>query len=416
MQTVSKKPSAVSVPRARSLLEILRRCTVLANIHGKGKFGPDDAKVLEDLGWCLSLLWQMQAKVAAEAISGKFKTYTDDSFPGYVFINEGTGRYALPFFMVDVFPEGKLLEELNSICRSIRVAPDSTVCISGSGCALGMGAPVADIDFCEYLKNIDPTISEKLIGITQTNSNSLRCVRVTVSKNKKWERPWPAEVLRPTKAFVEKLTKQLKPSLRRKIDFVSNTSGFGVLEVTNKLIAMDYAYRETGEAKESFSFQEAPVIEESWTPRNLSDPLEVGRYINWLMGAVTENLEKSRDNPRYSVKALRRAFPLSRILFAPEEMKSLRNVLTNGNGVRLAALHDRCELHKSISSLGDNSFDAILVDLKATIDGLRGQDKVDNNYNDLTTSENNSFREFAIEVRASLDGIVASAERMLSLS
>lgn len=417
MPRSSVQPSVSAGYSSRTIPEIVRRCTVLANLHQTGGLGKTAAETLKEISRVLALVCNVQATLAAEALPEDLEINTSLEHPGYVFISQGIDSYAVPFFLVDMFPGRALLTELKELSKKARISSESIICLSGSSCSLGLGIPIADLDFCEYLKGIDSTVSEGLIGATRLKPDRLACIKVTVSAKSRWSRPWTQDLLRPTKTFVDQTTRRLKASTHRKVDYVGNTESLGVLEVTNKLLSIDFAYAEVGEARGSFSHQEVPFDGGSWVPRQLSDPLELGRYVLWLQTEIHEKLLKSVDTPRLAVKALRRALPLARILLASKELKVIQRLLMDDNGARLSALHDRCQLFTALSNIEDPSLDSFREDLKKSIGKLR-KVVVDNgsSFGSLTESENEQLDIFAVNVRVTLSGILGDLTSKISLA
>lgn len=364
----------------------------------------------------MALLWDTQAQIAAAGLSKSLNLVTHSDAPGYVFVTQAEASFAVPFFFVDIFPDGALLSEINELAKKIRVANDSMICLSGSGCSLGSNIPIGDLDFCEYLNGVDEVLAERLVVATRIESSNLVCMRVTLGPKMFWRRPWGAELQKPTKIFFKRATGALLRSKHRKIDYIAQTNSLGVLEVTNKLVALDFAYSEIGEASSSFSMQEVPVGDSSWAPRNLSNPIEVGRYVTWLMSEIRAQITKSKNAPRFAVKALRRALPLARILMAGEEARTLRQLLLDENGGRLAALHDRCSLYKALEEEGLHTLSSYQSNLKASILSLRNGTEVgDIPFDALTDSEDEALNSYAVMVRSQLNEIVTKFDHMISL-
>jgi len=401
----------------RTLQGSIRRCSTLARLHSEKGLGPAASEILSRHADVMALLWNTQAQMAAHWLPKSINFVTHSDAPGYVFVTQEETSFAVPFFLVDIFPSGALLSEINELAKKVRVAKDSMICLSGSGCSLGSKIPIGDLDFCEYLNGVDESLAERLIVATRIESSNLVCMRVTLGPKMSWRRPWNIELQKPTKIFFKKATGALLTSKHRKIDYIAQTKSLGVLEVTNKLVAVDFAYSEIGEASSSFSMQEVPVGDSSWTPRNLSNPIEVGRYVTWLMSEIRAQISRSKDAPRFAVKALRRALPLARILLAGEEAETLRQLLLDKNGGRLAALHDRCTLFKVLEGEGLHTLSSYQNNLRSSILALRnGTEVVDAPFDALTASEEEALNNFAIEVRTQLNEIVTKFDHMICLS
>lgn len=417
MQTSTAQISSPSVPFPRTIQELIRRCTVLAKIHDLGQLNSDASVVLDEISRVMSLAWDMQAQIAAEALPHELRISTTVDHPGYVFINQNGCSYAVPFFMADMLPAGSLLAELNDLSKRVRISPESIMCLSGSGCSLGLEVPIADIDFCEYLKGVDSSFAERFVGAAQVESSKLVCMNIIASPKKRWSRPWSDDVAKPTRNFIEKTKRLLQKSAHKKIDYIANTKSLGVLEVTNKMLAIDFAHGEVGEARHSFSLQEIPFEAGSWVPRKLSDPLEIGRYVNWLIEATKDYLQKSTETPRFAVKSLRRVLPLARVLLARDELRDLRKLLAHENGARLAALQDRCELFGLIGSIDLPNLNGFKLDLKNEILKLRKMnDEACCQFDSLTSCEIDTLDSFAADVRNAVQVVLNRLENRINLA
>jgi hypothetical protein len=63
----------------------------------------------------------------------------------------------------------------------------------------------------------------------------------------------------------------------------------------------------------TFAAQEAPLGPIDQLPNQMNDPIEMGRYIDWLVTSI-EDLRKQGDMR----KCLKRCASLSRVLFVPD--------------------------------------------------------------------------------------------------
>jgi hypothetical protein len=89
-----------------------------------------------------------------------------------------------------------------------------------------------------------------------------------------------------------------------KLDFITNTRTVGPVEATNMALLLA-AGKEDEIVRASFAAQEVPMFG-SVLPRPLCEPLQLGRYINFLIEQVNHYAEAN------SVKALKRALSLAR--------------------------------------------------------------------------------------------------------
>lgn len=406
--------SSISIPK--TLESSIRQCISLARLHSENKLGPNAKDIVECLSQGMALLWDALARTTAFLLPLPLEASTNANYPGYVYIEQGETSYAVPFFLADLFPKGEQLVELNELSRRIRVKKDSAICLSGSGCSVGTKIPVADLDFCEYLNRSDARLPERLVIAAQTVTGNLLCLKVTVNSKIIWRRPWNQDVERPTQDFFQKTFRSLQKSSHKKVDYLAQTENFGVLEVTNKLIFLDFMNAEGGEAQSSFTMQEVPLGNSTWVPRSLANPIEVGRYVEWLFREVRSHLQKSRNDPRYSIKALRRAMPLSRILMARAEMQKIYELLSDDNGARLAALHDRCALYATLESQQLIGVGTYADSLSRSILSLRKTEDPGTSLSALSATEQQALQNYSIIVRAQVDEIVNALEQRIYLS
>ena len=93
-----------------------------------------------------------------------------------------------------------------------------------------------------------------------------------------------------------------------------------VTEITNLIIAVDEDNQSAGLMK-TFAAQESPLVPIDFLPNQMSDPFEMGRYVNWL----TNSIEKLRDQGDLR-KCLKRCAALSRVLFAANVADSIASL------------------------------------------------------------------------------------------
>jgi len=386
------------------------RCVDLASLHAEKKFTKDAAQLTKEYSRILGLLWGSMGQLVATTLPRNLKACTDSDHPGYVFIKKGRSTFAVPFFIAELFPKGALLAEIGLLANKIKIQDNSVFCISGSGCSLGADIPVADIDFCEYLPSINTNTVEGLIGAARLASPDCVCHRVSVDGDQTWAHPWPEVVNRPTTELLITTTAALNESTKRKVDFVANLQKLGVLEVTNRLLVLDFAYSEVGEGRSSYSLQEVPLDTTQWVPRVLSDPLELGRYLIWLEKTTQELLLNSASDPRSTIKLLRRAMSLGRILMARDETQELYELLKDEDSARLAALHDRCELFGLVAASSDPALQNFKDELIATIAMLRKgkPDENDASIGEMSSLEKQKLERFSLRVKPALVRLVQS--------
>jgi hypothetical protein len=126
-----------------------------------------------------------------------------------------------------------------------------------------------------------------------------------------------------------------------KLDFITNTHAVGAVEATNMALLLA-AGREDEIVRASFAAQEV-AIPGSVLPRPLCEPLQLGRYINFLIEQVQHYADR---NP---VKALKRALSLARILMLPNWDADLIECLQDPRAALTAAIEARSQLFSTMS-------------------------------------------------------------------
>jgi hypothetical protein len=113
-----------------------------------------------------------------------------------------------------------------------------------------------------------------------------------------------------------------------KFDYVGDVDNLGVTEITNLIIAVDKDGHSAGLTK-TFAAQEAPLVPIDWLPNQMNDPIEMGRYIQFLANSIV-SLSSNGDMR----KCLKRCASLSRILFVPDITNAIIK-LVDGSSVFL---------------------------------------------------------------------------------
>ena len=270
--------------------------------------------------------------------------------------------------------------DLKAMCdlgARLRIGTDSVICVSGSACQLGLGLPVGDLDFCEYLPTGDDNVPERLSQKLVERSKQALCFQLDLGEGNIWVGPWRdvgADADMPR--MIASLRTVMTTALFRQCKFVACVPSLGVLEATNVLVLLDYAALESSEAGRSFAAQEVPLASNGWIPRDLSSPLALGEYIVWLVRTECVQCDESQAEPRAVVKAARRALSAARLLFLRRETEQLVCLLGN-DAARLAALFDRCQLYAAISNSDDEAMQEFTAELLHSIAQIRRSNMLD---------------------------------------
>lgn len=314
--------------------QLLGMCAKLAPTFATNEPSEGAQRVLGAMRSALEDVWAVLAENAATTFGG---ASVDDTHPGYVIRDQ----VLVPFYLLQDLPGTAELAELVALGLSLRVTADGVICLSGSTALLGTLKYVGDIDYCEYA--VPGTYSTADV-VASASTHAVRtacplCVRVKVM-NPKWSHSCAAW---DSTASVE-LTRRIdeEGAYQLKLDFITSTQSAGAVEATNTALLLT-AGREDEIARASFAAQEVP-IPGSVLPRPLCEPLQLGRYINFLIEQVQHYAE---TNP---VKALKRALSLARILMLPQWDENLIECLQDPRAALTAAMEARTHL---LETLGD---------------------------------------------------------------
>lgn len=362
----------MQVELLKSMPNLVAECVRLHLRAERGQFRKEDGKQLDELQRVFPAVFSLLSSGIHLSLSADAQCDPNQDQPGYVVFRVGDLRVFVPFFLANIFPHGELLQAICNVGARLQVGTDSVICISGSGCQLGLDLPVGDLDFCEYLPNGDTSIAQRLFNKLVEQSPDALCFRMVLGNDKVWLRPWTrGDKTGDEEPLLEQLRAALSAAAFRQCQFVANVPNVGVLEATNVLLMLDFSSREAAEAARSFAGQKVPIAPDGWTPRELASPLALGRYVAWLVDSAAQHCSDSTAEPRSIVKATRRALSVTRLLFLGEESRRLVQLLDDG-AARLAALHDRCRLFGAISCISDDALQAFTVELRRSISQLRG--------------------------------------------
>jgi hypothetical protein len=323
--------------RVADLLQLLGMCAKLAPSFDTNKPREGAKVVLDAIRSGIESLWEWFATNTALEFPG---TSVDSANPGYLMRD----KVLVPFYLLQDLPATAQLAELAALGLSLRVTNDGVVCLSGSTVLLGTLRFVGDIDYCEYAVP-GRYSTEAVVASASTHAartESPLCERVKVMHRNwsqscdAWDSTTPGEL---TRLIDQEGAYQLK------LDFITSTKAVGTVEATNMALLLTQG-REDEIVRASFAAQEAP-IPGSVLPRPLCEPLQLGRYINFLIKQVQDY---SEANP---VKALKRALSLARILMLPQWNDTLIECLQNPRAALTAAIESRSLLLATLSGAAE---------------------------------------------------------------
>ena len=342
------------------IVQLLGMCAKLAPTFDTSEPGEGAKRVLDAMRSAIEDLWAWLAANAATVFPG---ASIDSAHPGYLVWD----KVLVPFYLLQDLPGTAELEELVSLGLSLRVTKGGVICLSGSTALLGTLRFVGDIDYCEYgvpgMYSSSDTVERAGAHAARTACPICELVKVLNPKWSQscaaWDSTTPVELMR----LIDK-----DGAYQLKLDFITNTQTVGAVEATNMVLLL-VPGREEEIVRKSFAAQEVPVLG-SVLPRPLCEPLQLGRYINFLMEQVDHYADA---NP---VKALKRALSLARILMLPQWDVDLIRCLQDPRAALTAAMEARSKLMQTLSATTEadsargQTRDTLRHQLESTIEGL----------------------------------------------
>lgn len=251
----------------------------------------------------------------------------DQDNPGYLIRKAQHAEVRVPYHLAPDFPDDGALDDLVDLALKVRVGGKGVICLSGSSTFLAALRIVADVDFCEYfiettLKQ-EESLKERLRALSKTSSERLVCTEVKVYNRK-------GEVISL------EIAQDVVAIFRAKVRFLALLAG-DIVETTN-LVLQSSGGSTDPSLRLSHAAQEAPIVNGSWIPQELLDPLSIGRYVDWLLAEVRSKLKTDL------IKAAKRGLSLARITGYAKHGDGLISILQNGVGLLEAAIDARAEL------------------------------------------------------------------------
>ena len=307
-----------------------------------------------------ALTTTLQAMAALHAI--QYSGWSADrDHPGYLIKCEPPMLFRVPYHVVPSFPIDQELEALWHLSRVIRSGDRSVISISGSNVMRKIFDIVGDVDFCEYFPVSDRDGFAK-IAANMDGNQRIACMKLAMldrnwKSNKEWRYPWGID--RPNENFfASTFSSSDEDKSMMKADYVGDIDCLGVTEITNVIIAVDDSGNSASLSK-TFAAQEAPLVPVDWLPNQMNEPIEMGRYINWLTETILALRVKGDMR-----KCLKRCASLSRVLFLPaisNEIASLADENTILLSQKLSELRRLLEILASLNDIRSPTFSASLL-------------------------------------------------------
>jgi hypothetical protein len=285
--------------------------------------------------------------------------------PGYLLKMFGPWRIAIPWPLVESFPDDVILADLCAFATSAKVGVDSSICLSGTSARIGHIPEIGDVDFAEYVFDPGPQFIAPYIQVLKGGTSNCLPVAAklfppTDGDKVSIECPWPDldDHITPShKIFLNGIC-----SGKSKIDFIGFTDSYGYIPVTNMIFPTMASPYKTGIARGSFSFQEAVLLTSEVTTGRVWPLLDVVEMIDYFHFLLKDAAKYARERP---LKAAKRASALVKFLYLHEHDESFVHMLKS-NFARTDALESRiAEIERMVSRLtnSNGARDKILADL-----------------------------------------------------
>ncbi len=314
------------------VLQLLGMCAKLAPTFDTSEPREGAKRVLDAMRSAIEDLWTWLAASAATQFQG---ASVDIAPPGYVIRDE----LLVPFYLLQDLPGTSELAEIASLGLSLRVTEDGVICLSGSTALLGTVKFVGDIDYCEYA--IPGKYSTEDI-VAAVSAHAARTACPLFERVKVMNPQWTQSCAAWDSTMAVELTRRIDEdgAYQLKLDFITATQTVGTVEATNMALLLASG-REDEIVRASFAAQEVPIAG-SALPRPLCEPLQLGRYINFLIEEVQQYADPD------PVKALKRALSLARILMLPQWDEDLILHLQDPRAALTAAIKARSQLLETL--------------------------------------------------------------------
>ncbi len=285
----------------------------LAKLQKQPDFLPLEREVVE----VLEYEWEILSLAYARLDPGA--RLEPASFPGYLVAEDTNWRFYVPWPLVTSFPTAEVCAALFEVGQEIAISPLRNLCLSGSSASVGSKIEIGDLDFCQYVEIPPAQIvldAERFISPTDRRMLTQAGYGATCIVPP-WSNSWTLLREQMERAV------SVDGAERFMTEFLGLAPGFGLLPISNVVLASNFADRSRGAASQSYVYQEAVAVPLTVEipPWTLVDANQIGAYVNFLR----EQIGKFADDK--PLKAIKRALSLAHTIRLQDYVSEALDIL-----------------------------------------------------------------------------------------
>jgi hypothetical protein len=335
--------------------EHLERALVLCVRLARTPLADWDEQLMRDHDRLTTVLRVIYGEIALLEAAALQVAVADAAHPGYLITSVDGVQLHVPFHLFETLPAAEMLQELAEIAKAVRANESSTICISGSCANYSKFGVVSDVDFCEYVDggHARTVFADAIARAEAIDGDGLLCFGVhlfaafqrnDLVTRRSTFRPWSSRPSRDTT-----FTALLPTARKAKFDFLADTRSEGMIVVTNIAFITDGPRDHV--LLDSYAAQELPLgFGGSVVPRQLAEPLALGRYVEFLCEQIDQTLSK-----KLLAKAAKRAHSLARLLTRNYEADAIVKSMRTDDFFIDAAIAARLAVARHIEGLSDRA-------------------------------------------------------------
>jgi hypothetical protein len=338
---------------------------------------------------------------------------------GYLLKSFLDWQIAIPWPMSESFPNDVTLAEFCAFATAVRVGIDSSICLSGTSARTSEIPEIGDIDFAEYVFDLDLDFKERLLEVLRGKPGlavpvEFKLVQGSMHSGSKIDCPWPLTETAYTQKHHDIIS--LAPSSQSKIDFLGQSTAYGRIPITNMILPSSKDEYKTGFAENSYSFQEAVLLPGLKPEAPVWPLMQVAELVGYACFLVRDSRKYAPTNP---LKAAKRASALGKFLFMHDFDEAFADILAS-DYARATAINDRQRevdrMVRKLEMLVADRSDIISADL-TDLNGLNAiMEHHDDTYDELESSCRSLVEKFLNDIMSRVRSFDPRLERTLDNS